>query len=54
MKVSISEFLPLANKIAREFGNIPHLSHAEIDLAAQEALVHAARKLRPRAKEKNT
>ena len=43
MKVSISEFLPLANKIAREFGNIPHLSHAEIDLAAQEALVHAAR-----------
>jgi RNA polymerase sigma factor (sigma-70 family) len=35
--------LPLADKIAREFDNIPGLPHEEILLTAQEALAHAAR-----------
>lgn len=47
MKVAITEYLPLASKIAREFQNIPSLSSAEIDLAAQEALVHAASRFDP-------
>jgi len=39
----VIELLPLAAKIAREFDNIPGLPHAEIELAAQKALAHAAR-----------
>lgn len=39
--------LPLAAGIAREFSNIPGLPHAEIDLAAQEALANAARHFDP-------
>ncbi len=42
-----NELLPLAAKIAREFSNIPGLPHAEIDLAAQEALANAARHFDP-------
>jgi len=37
------EWLPLAEKLAREFANIPGLPHAEILITAQEALTHAAR-----------
>ena len=47
MERRIIEFLPLAAKIAREFGNIPGLPHAEIEMAAQEALVHAASHFNP-------
>jgi RNA polymerase sigma factor (sigma-70 family) len=43
MEDRIKNLLPLAGKIAREFSNIPGLPHAEIDLAAQEALANAAR-----------
>jgi RNA polymerase sigma factor (sigma-70 family) len=43
----VNELLPLAAKIAREFDNIPGLPHAEIELAAQEALAHAARLFDP-------
>lgn len=43
MDSRINELLPLASKIAMEFANIPGLPHAEIELAAQEALAHAAR-----------
>jgi RNA polymerase sigma factor (sigma-70 family) len=43
MEAQVNELLPLATKIAREFSNIPGLPHAEIELAAQEALAHAAR-----------
>ena len=43
MEAHVIELLPLATKIAREFSNIPGLPHAEIELAAQEALAHAAR-----------
>jgi RNA polymerase sigma factor (sigma-70 family) len=42
-----NELLPLAARIAREFGNIPGLPHAEIEMAAQEALVHAASRFDP-------
>jgi RNA polymerase sigma factor (sigma-70 family) len=42
MDSQVTELLPLAAKIAREFSNIPGLPHAEIELAAQEALAHAA------------
>ena len=38
----VKELLPLASKIAREFDNIPGLPHAEIEMAAQEALARAA------------
>jgi RNA polymerase sigma factor (sigma-70 family) len=47
MEERVNELLPLAAKIAREFSNIPGLSHAEIDLAAQEALANAARHFDP-------
>ncbi len=43
----MDELLSLAAKIAREFSNIPGLPHAEIDLAAQEALANAARHFDP-------
>jgi RNA polymerase sigma factor (sigma-70 family) len=39
----IHELLPIAERIAREFDNIPGLPHAEIAIAAQEALANAAR-----------
>lgn len=39
--------LPLARAIAREFGNIPGLPFAEIELRAQEALAKAARHFDP-------
>lgn len=44
MESQVTGLLPLATKIAREFSNIPGLPHAEIELAAQEALAHAARR----------
>ena len=47
MEARGNELLPLATKIAREFDNIPGLPHAEIELAAQEALAHAARHFDP-------
>lgn len=47
MEAQVIELLPLAAKIAREFSNIPGLPHAEIELAAQEALAHAARLFDP-------
>ena len=47
MEVPVNELLPRAAKIAREFDNIPGLPHAEIELAAQEALAHAARLFDP-------
>ena len=43
METQMLQLLPLATKIAREFHNIPGLPHAEIELAAQEALANAAR-----------
>jgi hypothetical protein len=43
----VKQLLPLATKIAREFNNIPGLPHAEIELAAQEALANAARLFDP-------
>ncbi|MCF7732827.1 MAG: sigma-70 family RNA polymerase sigma factor [Akkermansiaceae bacterium] len=43
----VNELLPLAAKIAREFANIPGLPHAEIEMAAQEALVRAASRFDP-------
>jgi RNA polymerase sigma factor (sigma-70 family) len=47
MEKQVNELLPLAAKIAREFVNIPGLPHAEIELAAQEALANAARLFEP-------
>ncbi len=47
MEARVNELLPLATKIAREFSNIPGLPHAEIELAAQEALARAARLFDP-------
>jgi RNA polymerase sigma factor (sigma-70 family) len=47
MEERVNELLPLAARIAREFSNIPGLPHAEIDLAAQEALANAARHFDP-------
>jgi RNA polymerase sigma factor (sigma-70 family) len=47
MEERVNELLPLAAKIAREFSNIPGLPHAEIELAAQEALANAARRFAP-------
>ncbi len=47
MEERVNELLPLAGQIAREFSNIPGLPHAEIELAAQEALAHAARLFDP-------
>ncbi len=47
MEKQVADLLPLAAKIAREFSNIPGLPHAEIDLAAQEALANAARLFDP-------
>ena len=47
MEERVKQLLPLATKIAREFNNIPGLPHAEIELAAQEALAHAARLFDP-------
>ena len=38
----VTALLPLAGKIAREFSNIPGLPHAEIEIAAEEALARAA------------
>lgn len=43
MDEKVNALLPLAAKIAREFSNIPGIPHAEIEVAAQEALVNAAR-----------
>jgi hypothetical protein len=34
MNADVHEFLPLAAKIAREFGPIPGLSFQEVELAA--------------------
>ena len=42
MEARVNELLPLATNIAREFDNIPGLPHAEIEVAVQEALAHAA------------
>jgi len=47
MEAQVKELLPLAAKIAREFDNIPGLPHAEIEMAAQEALARAARLFDP-------
>lgn len=47
MEEQVNKLLPLATKIAREFSNIPGLLHTEIELAAQEALAHAARLFDP-------
>jgi len=47
MEIQVKDLLPLAEKIAREFGNIPGLPHAEIEMAAQEALARAARSFDP-------
>lgn len=47
MEERVNELLPLAARIAREFSNNPGLQHAEIDLAAQEALANAARHFDP-------
>ena len=47
MEAQVIQLLPLAAKIAREFSNIPGLSHAEIEIAAQESLAHAARLFDP-------
>jgi DNA-directed RNA polymerase specialized sigma24 family protein len=47
MEEQVSDLLPLAAKIAREFSNIPGLPHAGIDIAAQEALARAALALDP-------
>lgn len=47
MEAQAIGLLPLAAKIAREVANIPGLPHAEIELAAQEALAHAARLFNP-------
>ena len=47
MEARVNELLPLVTKIAREFSNIPGLPHAEIEIAAQEALAHAARLFNP-------
>ncbi len=47
MEARINELLPLAEKIAREFDNIPGLPHAEIEMAAQEALARASRLFDP-------
>jgi hypothetical protein len=47
VNADVHEFLPLAAKIAREFGDIPGLPLAEIELTAQEALAHAARLFDP-------
>ncbi len=41
MEKWVIELLPLAAKISREFSNIPGLPHAEIEMAAQEALARA-------------
>ena len=43
----VNDLLPLAAKIARDFDNIPGLPHAEIEMAAQEALARAARLFDP-------
>lgn len=47
MPTRVTELLPLAAKIAREFDNIPGLPFAEVELSAQEALAHAARLFDP-------
>ena len=47
MEARANELLPLAAKIAREFDSIPGLPHAEIEIAAQEALARAARSFDP-------
>ncbi len=45
MESLVNGLLLAATKIAREFDNIP--GHAEIELATQEALAHAARLFHP-------
>jgi len=47
MEERVKQLLPLATNIAREYDNIPGLPHSEIELAAQEALAHAARLFDP-------
>ncbi|MCX6880664.1 MAG: sigma-70 family RNA polymerase sigma factor [Verrucomicrobia bacterium] len=47
MEARVNEHLPLAARIAREFDGIPGLPHAEIEMAAQEALARAARSFDP-------
>lgn len=47
MLIEIEEHLPLANRIAREFANIPGVGAAEIEMRAQEALAAAARGFDP-------
>ena len=47
MDEDVKRSLPLAAKIARKSSNIPGLPHAEIEMAAQEALAHAARLFDP-------
>lgn len=47
MNGDVREFLPLAAKVARDFGPITGLAFPEIELTAQEALAHAARLFDP-------
>ena len=47
MDEMVNDLLPLAAKIAWDFDNIPGLPHAEIEMAAQEALARAARLFDP-------
>jgi RNA polymerase sigma factor (sigma-70 family) len=47
MEPDIKPFLPLAQRLAREFSNIPGLGLAEIEMTAQEALVRAFRQHDP-------
>jgi len=47
MENRVEDLLPLAARIAREFGNIPGLPFPEIEVAAQEALANAARHFDP-------
>ncbi len=47
MDSRVIELLPLAAEISQEFENIPGLPFAEIELAAQEGLAHAARLFDP-------
>jgi RNA polymerase sigma factor (sigma-70 family) len=43
----VEQYLLLAKKIAGEFDNIPGLSHEEIEMSAQEALLKAAQHFKP-------
>lgn len=47
MEHRIRDLLPLVTKTTMGFGNIPGLPHAEIEMGAQEALVHTASRFDP-------